>query len=246
LLGHIQALGAHSAMNRRTLRRAAISVAIVLCIASLKWPQVQGVATILLLLVIFEYVLLTQENIELFRRQLERQERVHVHFELICRNGPLLIRVSNLGVWNFLVDAIHVRTQDIDEFHYSTADVVESGKTALIDLPREVCAGRPLTVDLEITLEVVGMDVRSKTEPQCFNVGMALDGIPNRVKRGADAIWSLTCPKCNASFGGLLLLSLQGLKTFDDVFARKREALEDFRNSCPNHASRWLMKNEDG
>jgi hypothetical protein len=243
LLGHIQALGAHSAMNRRTLRRAAISVAIVLCIASLKWPQVQGVATILLLLVIFEYVLLTQENTELFRRQLERQERVHVHFELICRNGPLLIRVSNLGVSNFLVDAIHVRTQDIDEFHYSTADVVESGKTALIDLPREVCAGRPLTVDLEITLEVVGMDVRSKTEPQCFNVGMALDGIPNRVKRGVDAIWSLTCPKCNA---GLLLLSLQGLETFDDVFARKREALEDFQNSCPNHASKWLMKNEDG
>jgi hypothetical protein len=111
--------------------------------------------------VTFEYVVLTQENIELFRRQLERQERVYVHFELICRNGPLFIRVSNLGVSNFLVDAIHVRTQDIDEFHYSTADVVESGKTALIDLPREVCAGRPLTVDLEITLERPGLESRT-------------------------------------------------------------------------------------
>jgi hypothetical protein len=77
----------------------------------------------------------------------------------------------------------------------TTQQRILSGKTALIDLPREVCAGRPLTVDLEITLEIVGLDVRSKTEPQCFNVGMALDGIPNRVKGGVDAIWSLTCPK---------------------------------------------------
>jgi len=85
------------------LRRVAIAVAILLCIASLIWPKVQGVATILLLLVTLEYVLLTQENIELFRRQLERQEKVYLTFELVCSSsGPLSIRVANLGMSNFL------------------------------------------------------------------------------------------------------------------------------------------------
>jgi hypothetical protein len=60
-------------MSRQRVRLIAIPVAVVLCIAAVMWPQVQSVATILLLLVTFEYVLLTQENIELFRRQLLRQ-----------------------------------------------------------------------------------------------------------------------------------------------------------------------------
>jgi hypothetical protein len=61
-------------MSRQRVRLIAIPVAVVLCIAAVMWPQVQSLATILLLLVTFEYVLLTQENIELFRRQLLRQE----------------------------------------------------------------------------------------------------------------------------------------------------------------------------
>lgn len=76
-------------MNRKTLRRVAVLVAVVLCIASVWWPAIQSVATILLLLVTFEYMLLTQENIELFRHQLQRQENVYVNFELIFRKGLL-------------------------------------------------------------------------------------------------------------------------------------------------------------
>ena len=88
-------------MNRKMVRQVAIPVAIVLCVVSVWWPAIQTVATILLLLVAFEYVLLTQENIELFRRQLQRQENVYVNFELIFRNG-LVVRVANLGISNFL------------------------------------------------------------------------------------------------------------------------------------------------
>jgi hypothetical protein len=120
---------------------------------------VQGVAIILLLSITFEYILITHGNIELLRRQLERQEEVYVNFELICRNG-LYVRIVNAGISNFLVSAIYVRTQDMDEFHCATLEIVESGKTAELSLPREICAGRALSVDLEITLEVVGLDVR--------------------------------------------------------------------------------------
>jgi hypothetical protein len=127
--------------------------------ASLAWPQVQGVAIILLLSITFEYILITHGNIELLRRQLERQEEVYVNFELICRNG-LYVRIVNAGISNFLVSAIYVRTQDMDEFHCATLEIVESGKTAELSLPREICAGHALSVDLEITLEVVGLDVR--------------------------------------------------------------------------------------
>jgi hypothetical protein len=153
--------------------------------------------------------------------------------------------VANLGISNFLISGIHVRTQDIKEFHYSTQDIVESGKIAELSLPREVCADHPLSIDLEITLECVGLDIHSKTEPQCFNVNMGLDEIPSSVKSGIHGLWSLICPKCNKGFGGLLLMAQQGLKTFDEAFARKKEALKDFQDSCPNHDSKWLLKMDE-
>lgn len=231
-------------MNRQTLRRIAIPVAGILCIVALIWPQVQSVATILLLLVTFEYVLLTQENIELFRRQLLRQEKVYVHFELLYGNG-LFIRVANLGISNFLMAAIHVRTQDLAKFDYPTREVVESGKIIEMNLPAEVCAGHPLSVDLEITLECVGLDVRAISKPQCFNVMTDENGVPQDVKRGFDALWSITCPRCKKNFGGLVAMSLSGLKTFDEAFARKKQVLVDFHNSCPNHDSEFQLKMEE-
>ena len=228
-------------MNRQTLRRIAIPVAAVLCIAAVMWPQVRSVATILLLLVTFEYVLLTQESIELFRRQLLRQEKVYVNFELLYENG-LFIRVANLGVSNFLMAAIHVRTQDIAKFDYPTREVVESGKIIEMNLPAEICAGNPMGVDLEITLECVGLDVRADTKPRLFNVMTDENGVPQDVKRGFGGLWSITCPRCKKNFGGLVAMSLHGLKTFDEAFARKRQVLEDFHNSCPNHDSEFQLK----
>jgi hypothetical protein len=230
-------------MNHRTLRRAAISIAVALCIASLVWPKVQGVATILLLLVTFEYVLLTQENIELFRRQVSRQEKVYMDFELVCRNGPLLVRVANLGVSNFLLTGIHVRTQDMAKFSYSAHEIVQSGKIQEINLPREACADHPLSVDLEIALEYLGLDVPGKSEPKCFNVGMALDNIPDHARKGLHGLWTVSCPRCG--LGGLMAMSLKGLNTFEEAFARKKQLLEDLENSCPNHASKWLLTMED-
>jgi hypothetical protein len=232
-------------MNRKILRWVAIPVAIVLCIATLKWEEVQGVATILLLLVTFEYVLLTQQNIELFRRQLQRQEKVYANFELICRSGPLFVRVANLGISNFLVAAIHVRTQDEAEFHYPTQEIVESGKSVEIDLPGEVCAGHPLSVDLEITLQCVGLDTHGNTEPQVFTVNMGLGETPADTKRGFDGLWSITCPRCKKGFGGLLAMSTKGLKTFDEAFNREKRVLRDFQDSCPNHESEFLLKMDE-
>lgn len=181
----------------------------------------------------------------MFRRQLQRQEKVFVNFELICRNGPLFVRVANLGIANFLVSAIHVRTQDIGEFHYPTQEVVESGKTAELSLPREVCAEMSLSVDLEITLECAGLDTLGNSKPQVFNVGMGLDNIPDHTKRGFDGLWSVTCPRCKKGFGGLLVMSTRGLKTFEEAFARKKQILRDFQNSCPNHKSEFQLTMED-
>lgn len=230
-------------VDRKKLRQAAIPVAVVLCIASLIWPQVQGIATILLLLVTLEYVLLTQENIELFRRQLQRQEKVYANFDLICKNGPLLVRVANLGSSNFLVAAVHVRTQEEAEFHYLTQEIVESGKSVDFNLPGEVCAGHPLSVDLEITLQCVGLGTRGNTESQVFNVSMGGE-TPTDTKRGFHGLWSITCPRCKRDFGGLLAMSTKGLKTFDEAFNRKKRVLKDFQNSCPNHESEFVLKKE--
>ena len=96
-------------MSRQTLRRIAIPVAVVLCIAAVMWPQVRSVATILLLLVTFEYVLLTQESIELFRRQLLRQEKVYVNSNCYTRMDCLFglqIWASPIFSWQQFMSAL--------------------------------------------------------------------------------------------------------------------------------------------
>jgi hypothetical protein len=141
--------------------------------------------------------------------------------------------------------AIHVRTQDIAKFDYPTQEVVESGKIIEMNLPAEICAGHPQSVDLELTLECVGLDVRANSKPQCFNVMTDENGVPRDVKRGFGGLWSITCPRCGKDFGALVAMSLHGLKTFDEAFARKRQVLEDFDNSCPNHDSKFQLKMDE-
>jgi len=233
------------AMSRRQkIRILAIPTAMGFCLLSFRWTQVNVVATILLLYITLEYVLANQENLELFRRQLERQERVFLHFGLVCKNGPLYLQVSNLGISNFLLTGIRVRTQDLAEFNYRVHQVIESGKTGEISLPRDACADHPLSVDLEITLEFVGLDARGKTEPKCFNVSMALDNIPNETTEGLNGLWGVRCPRCH--LGGMLFMSMKNdLRTFAEALARKDLLLADLGNTCPDHRSEWLMGMDD-
>jgi hypothetical protein len=218
---------------------AAVPGIILFCLISFWWPQVSVIATLLLLYITLEYVLANQENLDLFRRQLERQEKVFLHFDLVCRNGPLSVRVANLGISNFLVTGMHVRTQDLAEFHYSAHQVVASGKSEEINLPRDVCADHPLSVDLEIRLDFVGLDIQSRSEPKCFNVSMALDNIPNTTTEGLNGLWPVRCPRC--ALGGMLFMSPRNLTTFAAADERKRQLLADLANSCPDHQSAWLM-----
>jgi hypothetical protein len=226
--------------RRKKIRIAVIPVAVAFSLLSYRWPQVNAVATILLLYITLEYVLANQENLELFRHQLERQEKVFLHFDVVCRNGPLFVRVANLGISNFLVSGIHVRTQDLAEFNYSVHQVIQSGKSEEISLPRDACANHPLSVDLEIVLDFVGLDIQGKAEPRCFNVSMGLDNIPNKATEGLDGLWAVQCPRCG--LGGMLFMSMRNsMKTFAEALARKQLLLTDLDNSCPNHQSEWLM-----
>jgi hypothetical protein len=43
----------------------------------------------------------------------------------------------------------------------------------------------------------------------------------------------------------LVAMSTRGLKTFDEAFARKKQVQEDFRDSCPNHDSKFLLNLDD-
>ena len=172
----------------------------------------------------------------------ERQERVYPYFELDASNGVLFVSVSNLGISNFLVSGIHVRSQDIAKFHYSVQEVIESGKTGQFVVHRDVCVDRVLSIDLEITLEYVGLDGQGTTEPKCFNVVMGLNDVPHKVKKGVDGIWSIECPKCHEGFSGMRIMSNRGLTTFEEAFRRKAQIQKDFQNTCPDHDSELLMK----
>jgi hypothetical protein len=229
--------------SRNKTRVAAVLVGIATCVLSVWWSQAIIFATVLLLYVTLEYTLTTRDNLGLFRHQLERQEKVFLYFDLICKNGPLFVRVANLGMSNFLVTGINIRTQDLARFTYGSHQVVESGKSEEIVMPRAVCAGHPLSVDLEITLDYVGLDIRSKTDAKYFNVGMGLDDIPYKTTVGLKGLWAVHCPRCN--LGGMLFMSTRNLTNFIDAEARKEHLLADLSSSCPNHASTLLMTMED-
>ena len=232
-----------SLSRRQRFRLIAIPIVLALGVLALRSEKVAGLATILLLYVTLEYVLANQESLELLKHQSERQEKVFLHFDLVCKHGPLFVRVANLGISNFLVTGIRVRTQDLAKFSYSTHQVAESGKSEEIPLPRDVCAGHPISVDLEITLDYVGLDVHGSTEPKCFNVSMGLDDIPNKAAGRLDGLWPVVCAKCN--FGGMLFMSVRNVTTFAEAEARKQRLLADLRNTCPDHQSEWLMGMDD-
>jgi hypothetical protein len=229
-------------LKKYWLRATAYVVAVGLAAASLHWPRssnIGTIATILLLLVTFEYVLATHENLGLFRHQLQRQEKVFLDFDLVVIK-KVFIRVSNLGMANFLVTGVKGRTQDIAEFQFPAHRIVETGQSQLVELPTEILAKHPLNLDVEITLEFIGLDIRGKTEPKVFNIGMGLDEIPDMAKEGLDGLWTVKCPRCG--LGGLIVMSLEGLKTFDEASARKKEMEIELKDSCPNHRTKWLLK----
>ncbi|HLJ40053.1 MAG TPA: hypothetical protein VKT50_01080, partial [Candidatus Acidoferrales bacterium] len=82
-----------------------ISAAVILGLLSVWRPKATAIGTILLLYVTFEYLLatrdnlnLSQEHFNLIERQMQRQERVYLHFDLINSEAELVLRVSNLGL----------------------------------------------------------------------------------------------------------------------------------------------------
>lgn len=233
-------------LKKYWLRATAYVVAVGLAAASIHWPRssnIGTIATILLLLVTFEYVLATHENLGLFRHQLKRQEKVFLDFDLLVVSPKVFIRVSNLGMTNFLVTGMKVHTQDLTEFQRPAHRVIETGRSELIELPQEAFAKHPLSVDVEVGLEFVGLDIKGKTEPKVFNISMGLDEVPNKAQEGLDGLWTVKCPRCG--LGGLIVMSLDGLKTFDEAFARKQEMETELKDSCPNHKTKWLLKMKD-
>jgi hypothetical protein len=234
--------------SSKTLRGVAITSGVLLAIASMRWPSSASIATILLLYVTFEYLLttratlaVTHSQLDLLQRQIQRQERVELHFDLTCADAQLVLRVSNLGLSNFLLQRVDVRRPDDRHFHYDVQEIVQSGNTQIIILASELYEGVAFGTDLEFTLSYVGLDGSGTSDPKCFNV--AFGGIggdtPEHVVDGLDDSmgWLSHCPKCKSP----TLLDLRGLKTFDAAFARKSELTADMAASCPDHRSDFLL-----
>lgn len=228
------------------LRAIAVSAAVVLSALSIVWPKAATVATILLLYVTFEYLLvtrdnlaLTQEHLDLFQRQQQRQERVELHFDLVCSDMTVILRVSNLGFSNFLLQRAQVRRPDASNFGYDVHRIVESGKTDEVLLPTDLFKGMTFGGDLEITLAYLGLDGSGKTLPKCFNVFLGMQSAPVEVTEGLDDAtdWAVNCPKCKVP----VLTNVHGLKTFDAAVARKSQLAADLAASCPEHKSEFLL-----
>jgi len=237
-------------MKRRVTRVLVISAAVALSLLSVWRPKATSIGTILLLYVTFEYLLATRDNLDLsqehfnlIERQMQRQERVYLHFDLINSEATLVLRVSNLGLSNFLLQRVQARRSDGANFDYDVHRIVQSGKTENILMSRHLYEGLPFGGDFEFTLTYLGLDGSGKTAPKCFNVFLGLDDDgPMDVREWLDDIvnWGAHCPKCDVP----ALLNLHGLTTFDGASARKLKMVEDLGASCPNHKSEFILSDQ--
>ncbi|MGH9728694.1 MAG: hypothetical protein ACRD4V_08910 [Candidatus Acidiferrales bacterium] len=230
-------------------RIVVISAALVLSLASIWRPKATAIGTILLLYVTFEYLLATRDNLDLsqehfnlLERQMQRQERVYLHFDLIDSDSTLVLRVSNLGLSNFLLQRVQVRRSDAATFDYDVHRIVQSGKTENIVMSRHLHEGLTFGGDFEFTLTYLGLDGSGKTAPKCYNVFLGTDDTPVDVREWLDDIinWGAHCPKCDVP----ALLNLHGLTTFDDAAARKSKMAEELGASCPNHRSEFILSDQ--
>ncbi|HEV2617582.1 MAG TPA: hypothetical protein VGU63_13335 [Candidatus Acidoferrales bacterium] len=236
-------------MKRRLTRILVIVAALVLGFASIWRPKATAIGTILLLYVTFEYLLATRDNLDLsqehfnlIERQMQRQERVYLHFDLINTEAELVLRVSNLGLSNFLLQRVQVRRSDAVNFDYDIHRIVQSGKTENIEMSSHLYEGMTFGGDFEFTLTYLGLDGSGKTAPKCYNVFLAKDDTPVDVREWLDDIinWGAHCPKCDVP----ALLNLHGLTTFDDAAARKVRMAEELGASCPNHKSEFILSDQ--
>ena len=236
-------------MKRRVTRVLVISAAGGLGLLSIWRPKATAIGTILLLYVTFEYLLATRDNLDLsqehfnlLERQMQRQERVYLHFDLINSEAELVLRVSNLGLSNFLLQRVQVRRSDAANFDYDVHRIVQSGQTENVLMSHHLYEGLPFGGDFEFTLTYLGLDGSGKTEPKCFNVFLGLDESPADVREWLDDIinWGVHCPKCDVP----ALLNLHGLTTFEGAAARKSRLAEDLGASCPNHRSEFILSDQ--
>lgn len=189
------------------------------------------------LLVTWESLDVTRQNLDLLRGQVQRQEHVLVHFDLTIKDRSLWLRISNLGLSNFLLQAARVRKPDNSLVHYEMHRVVESGKTEVLELPASLYKDEVFDVDLEVVLDYIGLDGPGTALSKCFNVSLGLTDFPFEVSEGLDSPWAVNCPKCNAP----AFTNVYGLKAFKIAEARKRKLAEDLGASCPNHESEFLL-----
>jgi hypothetical protein len=234
--------------SRKTIFASVIGTGIVLIIISVYYRSswVEPVATVLLCCITGVYALftndalrVTREQLELLKRQNERQDRVLLFVDLSCEPPLLRLHVFNLGLSGVLVQSIVARSSDdMDKPQtYDLHKIVASGKTERVDLPRDLWDGEGST-DFEFTVHYVGINGPGSTPAKTFNAfSFGPDDNFVEIKDGLDAPWYLSCPKCRMP----ALTDVTGLKTFEVAQARRKQVEEDLALSCGDHKSDWML-----
>jgi hypothetical protein len=223
------------------IRVVAIPVAIALCIVSFWWKQTSVIATIFLLYATFEYVMANQENVALFRKQLERQETIFIRFGLRSERGVVYIWAANLGLSSFLISSVRIRKPNAPEPEIHQLNwILPTGELKnQIPFPSDIYNRfPPLGVALDVSLTCEGIGNEHKTEWRAFTIDARYSG-GLIVYIGIQDTWPITCPKCKV--GDMQFMDTEGIKNLDEGWGRQKEMERDFEDSCPNHVSRHLL-----
>src|SRR5437762_9022968 len=128
-------------LSKKTIRGMALTVVVLLLVAVVSCPRVANagaaIASLLLVLVTLEYVLTNQENVELFREQIEHQRGVFLDFGVLAENREPVLWIANLGIATFIIKEVIVGTKD-KEFPWPTHLLVPAGEIEKLVFPDAV------------------------------------------------------------------------------------------------------------
>jgi len=169
------------------------------------------------------------------------ERRRSFQFDLKNEDHRAILRVSNYGTDSVFISKLHLRTKYAGR-EFDINRTAEKGDVDF-DITDAVLGtvDAPLGEDLDLSFEFRTTKRKGETQKKGFQILM-LDRVVERITSGFGDPRNVSCPNCSC----LAIFEVDGLQNGEQVTKRRKKVLQELRQSCPNHKSRWIRAIADG
>jgi hypothetical protein len=150
--------------------------------------------------------------------------------------------VANYGLANVVVVKVKIETPDKAITTRYKNTIVPSGSRKYFRIANRHWQGLELTQNVQVTLSCESMSETLK-DRTAWTLFLTERHAIYKVRRGLYGLWPIVCPKCKRQIG--IWIRVQDLKSFDEASKRRHQLEHDVADSCPQHASEFMLTIED-